>query len=244
MKICPAALRIVLTSVTAAVGLASSQVALADPTNAPSSSGGATATAMVPGLPFGASEVVKMFQGGIGKDVIINYIDSASLPFHLSADNIIYLQTLGLPQEITKTMILRDGALQQRAALYAQQMAPNSPGQPPYGAPPQYGAPPPSQDGVLAPSTPPPAVVAGPGYDYGSAYYDGYPYYYGPSVVVGGWGPGFYPGWGYGGWYGGYRGGFGGFRGGGGGFHGGGAIRGGGGGGFGGHGGGGGGGHR
>jgi hypothetical protein len=196
-----------------------------------------------------------MYQGGIGKDVIVNYIDSAILPFHLSADNIIYLQNLGVPQEITKAILVRDGQLQQQAALYTQQMAPNMPNQQQYGAPPYgaqpygappagappYGAPPPSQEGVLTPSTPPPAVVAGPGYDYGSAYYDaGYPYY-GPSVVVGGWWPGFYPGWGYGGWYGGYRGGFGGFRGGVGGFHGG-AIRGGGGGG-GGHGGGGGG-HR
>jgi hypothetical protein len=233
MKICPSVLRIVLVSLTAAaVGLASSQVAIADPTNAPPPGTGPTATAMTPGLPFGASEVVKMYQGGIGKDVIVNYVENAVMPFHLSADNIIYLQSVGVPQEITKAIIVRDGQLQQQASLlYQQQMAVNSANQG-ASAPPMQ-----QQEPVLNPSTPPPAVgYPAPGYDYGAGYYDaGYPYYYGPSVVIGGgWWPGFYGG------YGGFRGGFGGYRGGFGGFHGGGgfgAIRGGGG--FGGHGGGG-----
>ncbi len=195
---------------------------------------------MVPGLPFGASEVVKMYQGGIGKDIIINYIDSAVLPFHLSADNIIYLQTLGVPQEITKAVLVRDGQLQQQAAMYAQQMAANPANQ--MAPPPQQGQ---QQEPVLTPSTPPP-VVSYPQQDYydsGYPNYDaGYPYYYG------GWWPGYYPGWGWGGFRGGFRGGFGGFHGGVGGFHGGGGGFHGGGGGFhggGGHGGGGGGGgHR
>jgi hypothetical protein len=245
MKICPSVLRIVLVSLTAAtVGIASSQVAIADPTNAFAATPpgtGPTATAMVPGLPFGASEVVKMYQGGIGKDVIVNYVDNAVLAFHLSADNIIYLQSLGIPQEITKAMIVRDGQLQQQAMLYQQQMTVNSAN--------QVGSAPPmqQQQPVLNPSSPPPAVgYPAQAYDYGSAYYDaGYPYYYGPSVVIGGgWWPGFYPGWGgFRGGFGGFRGGFGGFRGGFGGFHGGGGFGGHGGGGSGGHGGGGGG-HR
>jgi hypothetical protein len=268
MKLCPLILRIVLVPVLAvAVGLASSQVAIADPINTqpaptpayapqsnpsgvfPAPGTGPIATATTPGLPFGASEAVKMYQGGIGKDVIVNYVDNAVLPFHLSADNIIYLQSLGVPQEITKAIIIRDGQLQQQASQYAQQMAMN-PGYQGAAAPQMQ-----QQQPVLTPSTPPPVVgYPSEGYDYGSAYSDaGYPYYYGPSVVVGGgWWPGYYPGWGYGGGFGGFRGGFGGFRGGGfggfhgggfGGFHGGGGfgtMRGGGG--FGGHGGGGGGG--
>jgi hypothetical protein len=237
MKICPSILRIVLVSFSAAaVSLASLQDASAQPTNAPSApppGNGPVATTMTPGLPFGASEVVKMYQGGIGKDVIINYVDNAVLPFHLSADNIIYLQTLGVPQEITKAIILRDGQLQQQAMLYAQQMAANGANQTAAAA-----QAPPQQEGVLNPSTPPPTVAAypPPTYDYGSSYYDaGYPYYYGPSVVIGGgWWPGYYGGWGFRGGYGGFRGGFGGFRGGGG------FVGHGGGGGFGGHGGGGG----
>ena len=83
--------------------------------------------AQAPALPYGAGEVVKMYQGGINKDVIVNYINSTSLPYHLSADGIIYLQTLGVPQEITKAMIQRDGQLQQQQAAqqyYQQQQMP------------------------------------------------------------------------------------------------------------------------
>jgi hypothetical protein len=55
-----------------------------------------------------------MYQGGINKDVILNYINNTSLSYRLSADGIIYLQSLGVPQELTKAMILRDGHLQQQ----------------------------------------------------------------------------------------------------------------------------------
>ena len=172
-----------------------------------------------PALPYGAGEVVKMYQGGINKDVIINYINSTALPYSLNADGIIYMQKLGMPQEITKAMIVRDGQLQQQQQAnqqYYQQQQP-LPGAMPasYGA---VAAQPPAQ--VVMPTTPAPAVtVIGadyPVYNYWYPYYGyGGPYYYGPSLVIGGWG------WGWG--YGGFRGGFGGFRGGGGfgGFHGG-----------------------
>src|SRR5580658_9552231 len=69
------------------------------------------APAPVPVLAYGVSEVLKMYQGGISKDVIVNYINNTVLPFHLTADNIIYLQSAGVPQEITKALILRDGQL-------------------------------------------------------------------------------------------------------------------------------------
>ena len=217
----------------------------------------AAGASQAPALPYGVGEVVKMYQGGIHEDVIVNYINSTALPYHLNADGIIYLQTLGMPQEITKSIILRDGQLHQQAMQRYSQPQP-MPGPMPA---PNAGAPdqPPVQ--VVTPTTPAPAVTEIGGsdypyydsYDYGYPYYGyGYPYYgygwpyYGGWYVgwplVGGWG------WGYGGFrggYGGFRGGYGGFRGGYG-FHGGGGFRGGGGfhGGFGGgHGGGGGAGH-
>jgi hypothetical protein len=179
-----------------------------------------------PTLPYGVGEVVKMYQGGINKDVIINYIDNTALAYHLSADGIIYLHNLGMPQEITKAMILRDGQLQQQGMHQPYpQNYPQQPMPPPSGPPNGYGygagQPPPQ---VAAPSTPPPDVtVVGsdyPVYDAGYPYYGdyGWPYYgyYGWPGYVGGWGWG--RGWGG---YGGFRGGFGGFRGGVGGFHGG-----------------------
>jgi len=216
--------------------------------NASTTNVGATTTpaasaVQAPALPYGALEVVKMYQGGISKDVITNYIKSTTLPYHLSADGILYLQSLGIPQEITKAMTQRDGQLQQQQAMqqHWQQPLP-APTVPPNGA---FADQPPVQ--VVTPTTPAPDVTVI-GSDYGNdyPYYDygyGGPFYYGAPLVVGGWG------WGRGWGYGGFRGGYGGFHGGGGygGFHGGGGFHGSGGfhGGFGGgHGGGGGGGHR
>jgi hypothetical protein len=185
-----------------------------------------------PTLPYGVGEVVKMYQGGINKDVIINYIDNTALAYHLSADGIIYLHNMGMPQEITKAMILRDGQLQQqgmRPPPYPQNYAQQQPMPPPGAGPNGYGyagQPPPD---VASPSTPPPDVtVVGSDYPvYDAAYpyygYYGYPYYgyYGWPGYVGGWGWG--RGWG-GGFRGGFHGGVGGFHGGVGGFHGGGGF--------------------
>lgn len=233
------AFRLTLTAMTAtAVCLASCSEARAQNSpppnnNAPPPPAGVAGQA--PALPRGVGEVVKMYQGGIDKDVIINYVNSTALPFHLNADGIIYLHSLGLPQEITKAMIVRDGQLQQQR----QFNQPNYQQQPMPGAmPPPYGATagqPPVQ--VVTPTTPAPDVSGvypdygdyG-DYGYGYPYYSGYPYYYGwPVVVGGGWGWG--RGWGHGGFrggVGGFRGGVGGFRGGGGfgGFRGGGGFHG------------------
>jgi hypothetical protein len=185
-------------------------------------------------LPYGAGEVVKMYEGGINKDVILNYINSTPGSYHMTADGIIYLQTLGVPQEITKAMIQRDGQLQQQQQqanqqYYQQQPMPGVMPPPyPYGA--DAGQPPMQ---VATPTTPaPPVTVIGSDYSdygYGYPYYNyGYPYYYGGWPYygyVGGWGWGWGRGGYRGGYYGGYRGGIGGFHGGvgGGGFHGGGA---------------------
>ena len=65
----------------------------------------AATVTQAPTLPYGAGEVLKMYQGGINKDVILNYINNTSLSYRLSADGIIYLQSLGVPQELTKAMI-------------------------------------------------------------------------------------------------------------------------------------------
>jgi hypothetical protein len=195
----------------------------------------ASVAAPAPALAFGVSEVVKMYQGGISKDVLVGYIDNTVLPFHLDADGIIYLHHLGMPQEVTSALIRRDGELQRQAdAAYQQQAqafqqqqqataavaAPNNQAVAGNTAPP-----------VVMPSTPPPVApypypdtapaVVYP--DYGVYPYYGYPYYYGPNVVIGGWGWGWGPGgwgwgWGRGGYgHGGYgHGGFGGGHGGGG----------------------------
>jgi hypothetical protein len=251
MKDRPSVFRMALAAgmATAVYLVASGSVASAQTAPAPNGSATrppAASAAQAPALPRGVSEVLKMYQAGIDKNIIVNYVDSTALPYHLNADGIIYLQTLGLPQEITKAMILRDGQLQQE-----RQAAPQyNPQQPmPGNMPPPYGAmpgQPPVQ--VVAPTTPaPPVADYGDYTDYGYTYpnYYGYPYYYGgpyygygygwPAVAGGwGWGRGWGRGWGYGGFRGGvgggFRGGVGGFHGGGGfgGFHAGGGFHGGG----------------
>jgi len=169
----------------------------------------AASAAQIPALTYGVGEVVKLYQGGIDKDIIVNYINNNALPYHLSADGILYLQTLGMPQEITTALIQRAGQLQQQQArqqYYQQQKQLQASTPPPGGA---MATQPPME--VMTPTTPAP-VVTGigsdyPVYDYGypDSYYGG-AYDYWPPVIIGG------GGWGLGG----FRGGFGGFRGGGG----------------------------
>jgi hypothetical protein len=164
-----------------------------------------------PTLPYGASEVVKMYQGGINKEVLIAYVDSSTMPFHLTADQIIYLQHLGLPQEVTAAMMHRDAELQKGGMAYQPQPAPVPA---PQMAPPPAGA----TAQVMVPGTPPPVVspyptVVQPVYSDYDPYYYAYPYAYPNVIVAGGWGWGWGPhgwGWGRGFDHGGFRGGFGG----------------------------------
>ena len=196
----------------ALLGLGAPDLAWAqsDSTNAAAPSVAAPAThAQL--LPFGASEVVKMHQGGLGPDVITGYVNNTQSPFRLNADNIIYLHQIGVPQEVITAMIQRDGQLQRESAA-AQQAAP--------AYAPVAAAPAPAP--MIVPATPAPVVTYAapqvypvyPDYGYGYPAY-GYAYPdYGPTIVVGG--PWWGWGWGGGGFrHGGFRGGFhGGFRGG------------------------------
>jgi len=142
------------------------------------------------------AEVVKMYQGGINKDVLTSFVENSVLPFRLNADGIIYLQHLGMPQEVTAAMIRRDGELQKQAAAYQQPQSQPVPQQQAVIV--GNTAPP-----VALPSTPAPAVspypdvvappVVYPDYSVYPYPYYGYPYY-GPNVIIGGgWG------WGWGG---------------------------------------------
>src|SRR5207237_2092480 len=64
---------------------------------------------------FGVDEVVKMYQRGVEADVIVNYIESSSVPYHPSAEEIVRLHDLGVPSQIITTL-LRHGAKVQREA--------------------------------------------------------------------------------------------------------------------------------
>ena len=103
--------------------------------SAQNSSPASVNTASTPALPYGVSEVVKMYQGGISKDVIINYVENSGQPFHLSADGIIYMHHLGMPVEITQAMMQRDTQLQREQPMAAQPMAQPYPGAAPAPGP-------------------------------------------------------------------------------------------------------------
>jgi hypothetical protein len=195
-----------------------------------SSAAESTAPSAATALPPGVSEVVKMYQSGVHKDVIASYVNNITVPCRLTADGILYLHSVGVPDEITQALIVRDGQLRQMAASMAAagqasgtQYAPGTQIMP--GA---QNAP------VVTPTTPPPDVSDYGYYGDNSYYgysYPYYPYYYaGYPYGVWGWGWGGRGGYGrgyYGGFHGGFHGGVGGFHGGGfrggaGGFHGGG----------------------
>ena len=81
-------------------------------------------------------EVVRMYQGGADKEVVLCYISNAEISCHLNADAVLYFKALGMPPEVAKAMIQRDAELrrEQQACRPQQPMlAPGGffPGQPP-----------------------------------------------------------------------------------------------------------------
>ena len=66
-------------------------------------------------LSFGVDEVVKMYQGGVEADVIVNYIENSSVPYHLNAEEVVHLHGMGVPSQIITTMIRHGAQVQQQA---------------------------------------------------------------------------------------------------------------------------------
>ncbi len=67
-------------------------------------------------LSFGVDEVAKMYQNGVENDVILNYIDNSSVPYHLNADEIVQLHEMKVPSPIITALIRRGAQVQQQAA--------------------------------------------------------------------------------------------------------------------------------
>ena len=58
-----------------------------------------------------AAEVLKMYESGVGAEVLAAHVNRAPKPFQLAADQIIYFNDLGVPDVVTTAMIERDQAL-------------------------------------------------------------------------------------------------------------------------------------
>jgi hypothetical protein len=107
----------------------------------------------------GAVEIAKLAQSGIGDDVMLAYVSTATQRFNLGSDEIVYLNDLGVSSSVVKAMIERDTALNNPA------IAPNT----------TAGVPAPNDVPYSPPPLPPPvtdSVAANPGYpDYPTNYY-------------------------------------------------------------------------
>jgi len=108
-------------------------------------------------LPPAAQEVVKLAQSHLGDDVITSYIKNANASYSLSADDIVYLKTQGVSQNIISLMLQR--AAPAASAPEAGAAAPPPP--PPASS--EVNAPPPSPTPVpgATPPTPTPTADTG-----------------------------------------------------------------------------------
>ncbi len=169
-------------------------------TNAPLGGKGAK-----PYLSSGLQEILKMHEAGVDKSVILAFVQSASVAYHPSANEVIYLRDEGVSTEIISAMLKRGGDLRDRAAelqreeLRTRQIeqpppapAPAEPVQPQstataapqttrvvYASPPVYNTYPPYRYNYV---TYPSYSYARPWYRYS---YAGYRPYYWPSISFG-----------------------------------------------------------
>jgi hypothetical protein len=73
--------------------------------NAPAPIAVATAAIAPTDLPKGASDVVKLFQMGKKDNVLIFYVNYSGLNYHLTANDVLYLKSVGLSGGVINAMI-------------------------------------------------------------------------------------------------------------------------------------------
>ena len=70
------------------------------------------------------AQVISLVQAGVEQSVILNYINNSTGLFNLNADQIIYLNDLGVPAELINAMMQRDQQLEQMGVAPAQSVQP------------------------------------------------------------------------------------------------------------------------
>jgi hypothetical protein len=58
-----------------------------------------------------AQELVKLHESMVGESVMLTFVDHSTYPFNLTADQIVYLQDIGVTEEVLSAMIQRDAYL-------------------------------------------------------------------------------------------------------------------------------------
>ena len=145
-----------------------------------------TQKTLPPGLQPSApvTEILKLVDSGVDEAVLLAFVTNSATPFQLNAEQIIYLNDIGIPSAVVTAMIQRDQVLK-ASATNAVAVAPTpAPEAPP--PPPAQPAPPPAE---LAPQVDPSAAAYVPPVDDSYA-----PFYdslapYGTWVNVAGYGP-------------------------------------------------------
>ena len=80
-----------------------------------------------PSLPVPAREVVKLAHGQMGDGVVTNFIDYITEPFHLDADQIVYLRDIGLSPAMLESLLAREQQLARLASESARSAWPPLP---------------------------------------------------------------------------------------------------------------------
>jgi hypothetical protein len=105
------------------------------------------------------AEVIKLAQAGVDDVVMLTYITNSTSTFGLSSDEIIYLNDIGVPNNVVTTIIEHDQAMKQFWANAAQAQATASAPAPETNAEPAAAAPSYVNQPQAAPAEPPPTIV-------------------------------------------------------------------------------------
>ena len=159
-------------------------------------------------LPPAIGDVVKMYRAGVNSQVILTYINYAPFAFHPTAQDVLRLNDIGIPTDITTALLQHDPQAPRTAATPPPQAYPGQQALPPAvsSTTPAIENAQPNQPLIVGPEPAPPSssvyVIGGPPTTtyYGSGpYYDswyGYPYYgygyVGPYWPRSYWGPRYY----------------------------------------------------
>ncbi len=129
--------------------------------------------------PAGVDEIVSMVKAGISNEVIKTYIETSSIPYSLSAADIIAMRDKGVPADIITAVLERGEELRAQPVGAAPQSPPT-----PAAPTPNY-EPPPGNSASYPDNPAVPVYAAAPGYGY-SGWWSAYAYwpfvYYYPYV--------------------------------------------------------------
>lgn len=132
------------------------------------------------------ADIVKMYKAGVNSTVILTYIDHAPAAFQPTPQDVLRLNDLGIPSEITTALIRHDPNAPRTAYAPPASASPAQPGLPPAvsSTAPATQTAPPIQEPIIVgspPETAPSSVLIIPGpptTTYFGSPYDYYPYGY------------------------------------------------------------------